>query len=95
MEVSPIANYSPFFVPVVYSVIILIIAVVIWSVIIKGFALWHAARASQTGWFVSLLVINTLGILEIIYLIWFRPQSTSPSFTTPASSARESSSPQA
>jgi hypothetical protein len=44
----------------------------VWSLIWKGIALWHAARNHQRNWFVVILVLNTLGILEIIYLLWFR-----------------------
>lgn len=42
---------------------------IVWSVIWKGLALWRAARLKQAGWYVALLVINTVGIFEIIYLI--------------------------
>ena len=60
----------------------------VWTIILKGFALWHAARGSQKWWFVALLIVNTLGILEIIYLIWFRPSSSlSSSPSTPADSS--------
>ena len=41
---------------------------VLWSVFWKGLALWHSARRNQGWWFVILLVLNTAGILEIIYL---------------------------
>jgi phosphoglycerol transferase MdoB-like AlkP superfamily enzyme len=41
---------------------------VIWSLIWKGLALWKAARQNSKVWFVILLVINTFGILEILYL---------------------------
>jgi hypothetical protein len=41
---------------------------VVWSLLWKGLALWHAGRKGQPWWFVILLVVNTLGILEIIYL---------------------------
>lgn len=44
----------------------------LWTLIIKGYALWHAARNGQKWWFIALLIVNTLGILEVIYLIWFR-----------------------
>lgn len=43
-----------------------------WTIVLKGFALWHSARGSQTGWFIALLIVNTIGILEIIYLLFFR-----------------------
>ena len=40
----------------------------IWSLFWKGKALWRAARAHHTKWFVALLIINTFGILDILYL---------------------------
>jgi hypothetical protein len=43
---------------------------IIWSLAIKGYALWHAARRNEPWWFFFLLVINTFGILELIYLIF-------------------------
>lgn len=48
----------------------LILLAVLWSVVWKGLALWHSARRGQYWWFVILLVVNTLGILEIIYLFF-------------------------
>lgn len=51
--------------------IIGIIALAIWSIIWKGLALWKAARLGHKGWFIGLLVINTAGILEILYLYVF------------------------
>lgn len=50
---------------------ILLALVVIWSVIWKGIALWKSARNSHKIWFVALLLINTAGILEIIYILFF------------------------
>ena len=40
----------------------------VWSLIWKGLALWKAARLSSKWWFIILLVVNTFGILEIIYI---------------------------
>ncbi|MFA6414716.1 MAG: DUF5652 family protein [Candidatus Paceibacterota bacterium] len=76
--------YSPFAPELMLALIPIIAAVAIWTVIIKGYALWHAARNSQKGWFIALLVINTLGILEVIYLVWYRPTSKT---STPAVSS--------
>lgn len=50
----------------------LIIAAAVWSFFWKGMGLWHAARNGQTVWFIVILLVNTLGILEIVYLVWFR-----------------------
>jgi methionyl-tRNA synthetase len=67
--------YSPFTVGLLSIFVPIILVVVLWTVTLKGFALWYAARAGQKWWFIALLVVNTIGILEIIYLIWFRPKS--------------------
>ena len=44
-----------------------LIIFVLWSLFWKGLALWHSAQRGQYWWFVILLVVNTLGILEIVY----------------------------
>lgn len=43
----------------------------IWSLVWKGMALWRAVKNDNKPWFVVLLVVNTLGILEILYLYIF------------------------
>jgi len=43
----------------------------IWSIAWKGVALWNASKNDQKKWFIAILVINTIGILEIIYLFYF------------------------
>jgi len=49
----------------------LIVLALIWSLIWKGLALWKSARRKEEGWFIVLLVVNTLGILDILYLYVF------------------------
>jgi methionyl-tRNA synthetase len=44
----------------------------IWSLPWKGVALWKSARNRQTAWFVAALLVNTLGILEIVYISFFQ-----------------------
>ena len=46
----------------------IVILIALWTLFWKGAALWHAARKDNHLWFYALLLINTLGILEIIYL---------------------------
>lgn len=43
-----------------------------WSFIWKGIALWHSARNKQLAWYIALLIVNTVGILEIVYLVFFK-----------------------
>ncbi len=45
-----------------------LLLVVLWSIFWKGLALWHAAKRNEAGWFVAILLVNTIGILEMIYL---------------------------
>ena len=46
-----------------------IAVLVIWTLIWKGLALWRAAKNNHTAWYVIMLIVNTVGILEIIYLL--------------------------
>lgn len=34
-------------------------------------ALWRAAKFGQRNWFIVILIVNAVGILEIIYLFGF------------------------
>lgn len=58
-------------IPVAFTAVILAV-VAFWTIIWKGLALWRSARNEQKWWFIAMLVINTVGMLEIIYLLWFR-----------------------
>ena len=49
----------------------LIYALFIWSLLWKGLALWRAAKQSQRNWYLAILILNTVGILEIVYLFQF------------------------
>ena len=51
-----------------------VIFIMIWSIIIKGFALYHAARHEEKLWFVAILLLNIFGILELIYLFFLSKQ---------------------
>lgn len=48
---------------------------VLWTLPWKGIALWKAARLYHKWWFVALLILNTLAILEIIYLFFVVPKA--------------------
>ncbi|MFA5173508.1 MAG: DUF5652 family protein [Candidatus Paceibacterota bacterium] len=45
--------------------------VLLWSAYWKGMALWKAAKKGDLKWFIAILVINTMGILEILYIYLF------------------------
>lgn len=50
-----------------WPVWILLLAVA-WTLPWKGMALWRSARRAEKVWFVVFLLVNTLGLLEIVYL---------------------------
>ncbi len=52
---------------------------VLWTLIWKVIALWRSARNDHKAWFVILLIVNTLGLLEIIYILTAGRASTSQS----------------
>lgn len=48
-----------------------IVIVAAWTLVWKALALWKAARKNSRIWFVALLLINTMGLLEILYIFLF------------------------
>jgi hypothetical protein len=44
---------------------------VIWDLFWRGKALWKAAQKRELYWFIALLLINSVGILPILYLAFF------------------------
>lgn len=47
-----------------------LIALIAWTLAWKGVALWKSAGLRQKYWFIAMLLINSVGILEIIYLFF-------------------------
>ncbi|MDP3640252.1 MAG: DUF5652 family protein [Nanoarchaeota archaeon] len=52
-----------------------LLLVTLWTLLWNGWGLWTAAQQKQKGWFIAILLLNTLGLLPIIYLIWFRKRT--------------------
>lgn len=51
---------------------IVIVLLTTWDLAWKGFALWKAAKNNQRYWFVALLIVNSVGILPIIYILYLK-----------------------
>jgi hypothetical protein len=47
-----------------------IIPLAIWSIVWKLIALWKSAKNGHLTVFIVLAILNTLGIAEIIYLVY-------------------------
>ena len=79
MNYFSIGGFSPFG----GGFVLLGAAIVLWSLIWKGLALWKAARKGENVWFIALLIVNTLGILEILYIYAFsKPKGIDKTSTT-------------
>jgi hypothetical protein len=50
----------------------LILVLALWELIWKGIALWKAAKNEQKYWFIAMLIINSVGILPILYIFVFQ-----------------------
>jgi len=50
----------------------LFVIVGLFELVLKAFALWHSARGRQLAWYIAILLLNTAGILPIIYLLFFK-----------------------
>lgn len=46
----------------------ILLILVLWALPWKIYALWNAVKSNHKGWFVALVILNTFGILEIIYI---------------------------
>ncbi len=50
---------------------LIVFLIILWMLVWKGIALWKSARNNHKKWFVALLILNTFGILEMIYIFIF------------------------
>jgi hypothetical protein len=50
------------------SVNMLIIILVLWTIPWKVYSLWLAAKRDHKKWFVAIVLLNTISILEIFYV---------------------------
>ena len=57
------------------------IALMLWSMAWKGWALWVASQKNSKGWFIALFIVNTFGILEILYIFFFSKKTSKISST--------------
>jgi len=62
-ELSQLLGISPTF--------LIIILIAIWDGIWKLIALWKSAKNSELAWFIILALINSAGILPILYIYIF------------------------
>jgi len=49
--------------------------IIVWTIPWKGVTLWKAARNSHKKWFIVIFLLNTMALLEIIYIFYFAKKS--------------------
>ncbi len=49
-----------------------LLPIIIWDAVWKGIGLWKSGTNRQLGWFIAIFLLNTIGILPIIYLAFFQ-----------------------
>jgi len=66
-------NASPEQFPVWLGFLIpLIILLALWDGAWKVVGMWKSARNRQLAWFICLAIFNTVGILPILYLVFWQ-----------------------
>ena len=58
-----------------FWVTMILLPLIIWEVIWKGIALWKCGKNNQLIWFIFILILNTAGILPILYLLFFQKKT--------------------
>ena len=54
-----------------FDTIGILILILLWILPWKGVALWRASRRKEKKWFIALLILNTLAVLDILYIFVF------------------------
>lgn len=54
------------------GMIVFLVLLIIWESIWKAIGLWKSARHGQMAWFVCIIIFNTVGILPIVYILFFQ-----------------------
>lgn len=69
---SYLYDYGNTFVPGLLAgwLSIFIIPLALWSLFWMGWALWRASKDGNKVWFIILLLVHTIGILDIIYIFF-------------------------
>jgi len=56
------------------ALVSVLVFVCLWDFIWKAIALWKAARRRQLVWYIALVILNTIGVLPIVYIFAIAPR---------------------
>lgn len=52
----------------------IIVVFALIDVAMKGWAMWRAAKMNKLNWFIFLLIINSMGVLPLIFILLTRDE---------------------
>jgi hypothetical protein len=55
--------------------ILLVMILMMWVLFWKGYSMWVAAREGHKRWFIALAVLNTFGILDLVYIFYIQKKT--------------------
>lgn len=55
------------------NIIWVVIFLILWELAWKAIGMWKAGNDSQLGWFLTIFVIPTIGLLPIVYVLFIKP----------------------
>ena len=62
---------DPYLTPEMMAPMIFVLALlVLLELMLKGVALWRAARMTMPGWFIALMILNTAGIFPLLFIVF-------------------------
>lgn len=53
----------------------ILLAIALWTIPWKVYAVWTAAKRREKKWFVAMLILNTVALLEIFYIFMIAKKS--------------------
>lgn len=65
-----------------------IIILMVADLILRGIALYKSARKEQKVWFVALLIVNSVGILPLIYILLEKKAESKVAHKKPAKKSK-------
>jgi hypothetical protein len=65
MDALSFANFPP-------QVVVIIM---VWDLFWRSLGLWYAIKNSQRNWFVAIFILNTVGILPLVYLKFYQKKT--------------------
>ena len=70
-QIDALTSQADFFAdPKLFSGLMTLMFVLVFvDLVLKGWGMWRAARMGKKIWFVTLLIVNSLGIMPVIFLL--------------------------